>query len=156
MHEVSSQAQSRNKYRSKKLAKARSSIWSRRICFSRGIGLLLRDTDRSKRVSLRRSIGILRRLRFSFLGDFENVRVHNSHHFGKSFRKSLPCCDSDLPRSSFVISIIKQTVCPGLHQAALAHLGERQTEVHLSPALNMRFLEVLCSIHRSGIAFAFC
>ena len=42
-----------------------------------------------------------------------------------------------------------------LIEAALAHLGERQTEVHLSPALHMRFLEVLCSIHRSGIAFAF-
>jgi len=42
-----------------------------------------------------------------------------------------------------------------LIKAALAHLGERQTEVHLSPALHMRFLEVLCSIHRSGIAFAF-
>jgi ABC-type xylose transport system permease subunit len=44
--------------------------------------------------------------------------------------------------------------------AALAHLGERQTEVHFeSPYHPIRFLEVLCSIHRSGISsrsFHFC
>jgi hypothetical protein len=41
-----------------------------------------------------------------------------------------------------------------MNQAALAHLGERQTEVHFeSPHDYMRFLEVLCSIHRSGNFF---
>jgi hypothetical protein len=40
--------------------------------------------------------------------------------------------------------------------AALAHLGERQTEVHFeSPYHLIRFLEVLCSIHRSGISSRF-
>jgi hypothetical protein len=39
-----------------------------------------------------------------------------------------------------------------LNIAALAHLGERQTEAHfMSPFAFERFLEVLCSIHRSGI-----
>jgi hypothetical protein len=38
-------------------------------------------------------------------------------------------------------------------QAALAHLGERQTEVHFTSFLASAksILEALCSIHRSGI-----
>jgi hypothetical protein len=39
--------------------------------------------------------------------------------------------------------------------AALAHLGERQTEVNFCPSCPRKsILEALCSIHRSGIAFA--
>ena len=41
------------------------------------------------------------------------------------------------------------------HQiAALAHMGERQTEVHFMSKHSVRYLEVLCSIHRSCITFA--
>ncbi|KAK4635638.1 hypothetical protein CLAFUW4_01599 [Fulvia fulva] len=36
---------------------------------------------------------------------------------------------------------------------ALAHLGERQTEVFKLGQRTVRYLEVLCSIHRSDITF---
>jgi hypothetical protein len=40
--------------------------------------------------------------------------------------------------------------------AALAHLGERQTEVHFCPScISKSILEALCSIHRSG-KLSFC
>ncbi|KAM3420601.1 hypothetical protein BST61_g3863 [Cercospora zeina] len=37
---------------------------------------------------------------------------------------------------------------------ALAHLGERQTEVYFGRLQTVRYLEVLCSIHRSDNSFA--
>lgn len=42
--------------------------------------------------------------------------------------------------------------------AALAHLGERQTEVYFGSKHSVRYLEVLCSIHRScnNHLFRFC
>ena len=44
-----------------------------------------------------------------------------------------------------------------INRAALAHLGERQTEVHfMSCKIILRILEVLCSIHRSGKPHILC
>ena len=57
-----------------------------------------------------------------------------------------------------LLYIITKLLAKRMELAALAHLGERQTEVHFeSPYHCIRFLEVLCSIHRSGISYqSFC
>ncbi len=50
--------------------------------------------------------------------------------------------------------ILYKTKKQPIKWVALAHLGERQTEVHFCPKHSVRYLEVLCSIHRSDISFA--
>ncbi|CZT20636.1 uncharacterized protein RCC_06494 [Ramularia collo-cygni] len=61
--------------------------------------------------------------------------------------------DSELPHGSGLIHFeplrLHRNECSSVFQVALAHLGERQTEVHFSRHNPVRYLEVLCSIHRS-------
>ena len=50
---------------------------------------------------------------------------------------------------------VKPPISNSSQQAALAHLGERQTEVHFTSSCIRSILEALCSIHRSGIDISF-
>jgi len=50
---------------------------------------------------------------------------------------------------------VKPPISNSSQQAALAHLGERQTEVHFTSSCIRSILEALCSIHRSGIDVPF-
>jgi hypothetical protein len=52
-------------------------------------------------------------------------------------------------------ALLKPPVSNFFQQAALAHLGERQTEVHFTSSCIRSILEALCSIHRSGIDVSF-
>jgi hypothetical protein len=58
----------------------------------------------------------------------------------------------DAARRLWIAKCYCTTLEPPSSQAALAHLGERQTEVNFCPSCTLykSILEALCSIHRSG------
>jgi len=70
---------------------------------------------------------------FSWLSDVDIVIFVLHEYSGTAYNLELISVLVDaqlIANTTIMITIIKIL----LHQAALAHLGERQTEVHLSPA----------------------